>query len=81
MKKALEDYWAGNSTSDALLATARAVEEEAWRLQADAGIDLVALDGTWYDHVLDAIYCLGLLPERFQVSLPHLNYFIHCLPV
>jgi 5-methyltetrahydropteroyltriglutamate--homocysteine methyltransferase len=67
MKRALEDYWAGRSGPDALLAAARAVEEGAWRAQAAAGIDLIALDGTLYDHVLDfCVTYLGLAPPRFQ---------------
>jgi len=66
MKKGLEDFWAKKTTADELLAISRSVEELAWTTQAEAGIDLVALDGTLYDHVLDAVYCLGLLPERFN---------------
>lgn len=66
MKKGLEDFWAKKTTADELLAISRSVEELAWTTQVEAGIDLVALDGTLYDHVLDAVYCLGLLPERFN---------------
>ena len=66
----LESYWAGNATEEDLLATGRAVEDAAWKAQADAGIELVALDGTLYDHILDfAFIFLGLVPPRFKVSL------------
>lgn len=68
MKKALEAHWAGTSDAQALLSTAAGVEAEAWRRQADAGIQLIAIDGTLYDHVLDATFQLGLIPDRFQVS-------------
>lgn len=67
MKKALETYWASpNASSRAhLLSTAHAVEADAWTTQRSAGIDLIALDGTLYDHVLDTTAYLGLLPSRF----------------
>jgi hypothetical protein len=65
MKKALESYWAGKTSKDDLITASQAVEEAAWRSQADAGIELVSVDGTFYDHVLDIASCLGLLPERF----------------
>lgn len=42
------------------------MQEAAWRTQRDAGIDLVGLDGTDYDHVLDMACTLGLVPPRFQ---------------
>lgn len=47
-----------------------------------AGIDLVGLDGTLYDQILDWIVYLGLEPERFKVAptciLPaSLAYFQH----
>jgi hypothetical protein len=34
--------------------------------KADAGIDLVALDGTLYDQMLDTTTFLGLVPKRFE---------------
>lgn len=51
MKKALEAYWAGSSSKEELAATTAAVEAQAWRDQAAAGIDLIGLDGTLYDQV------------------------------
>lgn len=67
MKKALEDFWAGKLPEDALMSTFHSVNEAAWKAQATAGIDLVALDGTLYDHVADfAVTYLGLVPERFS---------------
>lgn len=66
MKKALEAYWAGSNDAQALLQAAAGVEADAWRCQARAGIQLIALDSTLYDHVLDATYALGLIPPRFK---------------
>ncbi len=42
-------HWKGKLSGDELLAAAAKVDADAWRLQRDAGIDLVALDGTLYD--------------------------------
>lgn len=42
------------------------MEAGAWKEQADAGLSLIALDGTLYDHILDfAVTYLGLVPSRF----------------
>lgn len=71
MKKALEAHWSGATDAQALLEAAAAVEAQAWRRQADAGIDLIGLDGTLYDQVLDASFQLGLIPERFKVGKVH----------
>jgi len=67
MKTALEAFWSGKSSEANLMATSNAVDEAAWRSQADAGVQLIALDGTLYDHVADfAVTYLGLVPERFR---------------
>lgn len=42
-------HWKGALSGEALLAVAAKVDSDAWKLQRDAGIDLVALDGTLYD--------------------------------
>lgn len=68
IKKALEAHWSGKITAAELLAAAADVEAAAWRAQAEAGIDLIGLDGTLYDQVLDATFQLGLIPERFKAG-------------
>jgi len=79
LKRALERYWAGESDEATLLETARAVRRAAWEAQRAAGIDLIPCnDFSLYDHVLDTICLVGLVPERFgppepEVSLP--TYF------
>ena len=75
MKKALEDYWAGKSSEADLIATSHAIEAAAWTAQADAGIDLIALDGTLYDQILDFTDYLGLIPERFNALSGLDRYF------
>jgi 5-methyltetrahydropteroyltriglutamate--homocysteine methyltransferase len=79
LKRALERYWAGEADAAALQETARAVREAAWRVQFQAGIDQIPCnDFSLYDHVLDTICLVGLVPSRFgsaepEVSLP--TYF------
>lgn len=69
MKKSLEAFWKGQISEDALISTSDEIELSAWTEQAGAGLDLVALDGTLYDQVLDfAVMYLGLVPERFKVG-------------
>ena len=45
----LYSHWKGKVTAEELLAVSAKVECDAWKLQRDAGIELVALDGTLYD--------------------------------
>ncbi|KAI8106445.1 hypothetical protein M9435_000989 [Picochlorum sp. BPE23] len=78
MKKALESYWSGGLSGEALLLAAEEVDARAWKEQADMGVDLVALDGTLYDHVLDfAVTYLGLVPDRFS-HLQGLEQYFAC---
>jgi 5-methyltetrahydropteroyltriglutamate--homocysteine methyltransferase len=69
MKKSLEAFWKGQISEDILISNSDEIELSAWTEQAAAGVDLVALDGTLYDQVLDfAVMYLGLVPERFKVD-------------
>lgn len=66
LKWALESYWKGELPADALLGRAREIRAAHWRLQAEAGFDLVSVgDFSLYDHVLDMACRLGVVPERF----------------
>ncbi|MDW8059715.1 MAG: 5-methyltetrahydropteroyltriglutamate--homocysteine S-methyltransferase [Thermomicrobium sp.] len=74
LKWALERYWAGESDEAALRETARAVRRAAWQVQRDAGIDLIPCnDFSLYDHVLDTICLVGLVPERFGSPEPEVS--------
>lgn len=69
LKKALEGYWSGIIAGSALLATAKTIREQNWRLQKARGIDLIpSNDFSLYDHVLDMCALLGAVPERFGWS-------------
>ena len=66
LKKALEVYWRGGLSSDALEATCRRLKLHHWGIQENAGLSFVATgDFSLYDHVLDITAMLGAVPERF----------------
>ncbi|KAF1048359.1 5-methyltetrahydropteroyltriglutamate--homocysteine S-methyltransferase [Xylophilus sp.] len=65
LKFALESYWKGESSRDALQATGAQLRERHWAQQA--GLDWVPVgDFSFYDQVLDASFLLGNLPERVR---------------
>ncbi|MCX0497695.1 5-methyltetrahydropteroyltriglutamate--homocysteine S-methyltransferase [Erwinia billingiae] len=67
LKKALESYWAGNSTQEDLLAVGRELRARHWQQQKQAGVDRVPVgDFAWYDHVLTTSLMLGNVPARHQ---------------
>ena len=56
LKKATEAYWAGKLSQDELLAEGKRLRLEHWKIQKDAGIDIIpSNDFSYYDHVLDHI--------------------------
>jgi 5-methyltetrahydropteroyltriglutamate--homocysteine methyltransferase len=70
LKKAIEGYWKGTVTADALQATAAQLRRERWQQLADAGIDEVPTgDFSLYDHVLDTTVALGAIPPRHRAAV------------
>lgn len=66
LKKACEQYWAGTITREELFLTAKNLLEHHWKLQWQAGIDLIPCnDFSFYDHVLDMSLLLGVIPDRY----------------
>ncbi|MFD9789490.1 5-methyltetrahydropteroyltriglutamate--homocysteine S-methyltransferase [Streptomyces sp. NPDC059070] len=67
LKKAIEGYWKGRTTADALRATASDLRRANWQQLAEAGIDEVPTgDFSYYDHVLDTTVMVGAVPERHR---------------
>ncbi|MEU9453272.1 5-methyltetrahydropteroyltriglutamate--homocysteine S-methyltransferase [Streptomyces sp. NPDC048277] len=67
LKKAIEGYWQGRVTADALRATAAELRRRTWRQLAGAGIHEVPTgDFSYYDHVLDTTVMVGAIPERHR---------------
>lgn len=74
LKFALEKFWRNDITSDDLLAVAHQVEESAWKLQVDAGIDRITVgDYCLYDNVANWAESLGIIPQRFASLEPGMN--------
>ena len=56
LKKANEAYWADKITQQELLAEAKRLRLAHWKIQKDAGVDIIpSNDFAFYDHVLDHI--------------------------
>jgi len=71
LKFALEKHWKGKLDSDELLEVAHEVEELAWNLQVEAGIEkITAGDYCLYDNVLQWVEWLGIVPSRFANMEP-----------
>lgn len=67
LKKAQENYWAGKSSQQELLAVGRELRARHWQQQKDAGVDKVPVgDFAWYDHVLTTSMMLDNIPARHR---------------
>jgi 5-methyltetrahydropteroyltriglutamate--homocysteine methyltransferase len=67
LKKAVEAYWKGQSSQKELLATGAELRAHNWKLQKDAGIDIIpSNDFSFYDQVLDTTCLLGMIPKRYK---------------
>src|SRR6201991_3541928 len=65
LKKASELYWSGKLPAEQLTATGKDIRLHNWRLQKDAGIDLIPVgDFSFYDQVLDTSLMVGAIPKR-----------------
>ncbi|MFE7516637.1 5-methyltetrahydropteroyltriglutamate--homocysteine S-methyltransferase [Streptomyces sp. NPDC057540] len=70
LKKAVEGYWKGRVTADALRSTAAGLRRSHWRQLADAGIHEVPTgDFSYYDHVLDTSVMVGAVPARHRAAV------------
>ncbi|RAV30229.1 5-methyltetrahydropteroyltriglutamate--homocysteine S-methyltransferase [Sinomicrobium soli] len=70
LKKACEQYWSGKTGRDELLDVAERLRRENWKVQQEAGIDLIPCnDFSFYDQVLDMSLTLGAIPKRYNAVL------------
>ncbi|MFJ8077584.1 5-methyltetrahydropteroyltriglutamate--homocysteine S-methyltransferase [Streptomyces sp. NPDC096176] len=70
LKKAIEGYWKGRVTADALRATAAELRRTNWQQLAAAGIDDIPTgDFSYYDHLLDTTVMVGAIPERHRAAV------------
>ena len=69
LKRAVEEYWAGNIDPEELQTTAADLRRRHWQLQQSLGIEHVpSNDFSLYDHVLDTAAMVGAVPKRFAWS-------------
>ncbi|MBN3581662.1 5-methyltetrahydropteroyltriglutamate--homocysteine S-methyltransferase [Algoriphagus aestuarii] len=67
LKKACESYWSGKITFHELQSVGESIRNLNWKLQQDAGIDLIpANDFSFYDQVLDMSLMVGAIPDRYH---------------
>jgi 5-methyltetrahydropteroyltriglutamate--homocysteine methyltransferase len=65
LKFALENYWAGRSSQDELMALGAQLRQRHWDNQS--GLDLVPVgDFSFYDQMLDMSFMLGNVPDRVR---------------
>src|SRR6266487_870140 len=66
LKRVTEGYWSGKVPRAALLQTGAELRAAHWRLQRDAGVDLIpSNDFSYYDRVLDTCAMAGAVPARY----------------
>ena len=67
LKKSTEAYWGGKVSQSDLLAEGKRLRLAHWKIQKDAGIDIIpSNDFSFYDQVLDHIQLFGVIPERYS---------------
>ncbi len=65
-KKAGERYWKGKIDRNELVTTANELTARHWKMQQDAGIDVIPCnDFAFYDLMLDTAVLVGAVPERY----------------
>ncbi|MEV6007929.1 5-methyltetrahydropteroyltriglutamate--homocysteine S-methyltransferase [Streptomyces sp. NPDC051976] len=70
LKTAVEGYWKGRVTADALHRTAADLRRANWRQLAEAGVHEVPTgDFSYYDHVLDTSVMVGAVPARHRAAV------------
>ncbi|MCM2389807.1 5-methyltetrahydropteroyltriglutamate--homocysteine S-methyltransferase [Streptomyces albipurpureus] len=70
LKKAIEGYWKGRVSADALQQAAAGLRRSNWQQLADAGIHEVPTgDFSYYDHVLDTSVMVGAIPDRHRAAV------------
>ncbi|MFI6648212.1 5-methyltetrahydropteroyltriglutamate--homocysteine S-methyltransferase [Streptomyces sp. NPDC050529] len=70
LKKAVEGYWKGRVTADALRESAAALRRANWEELRAAGLgELPTGDFSLYDHVLDTSVMVGAIPDRHRAAV------------
>lgn len=77
LKKNTEAYWSGKVTAEQLLAVGREIRSTNWKLQKEAGVDIIpSNDFSFYDQVLDLAVLFNVIPERYtKYNLPTIDTY------
>jgi 5-methyltetrahydropteroyltriglutamate--homocysteine methyltransferase len=66
LKWALEGYWLEKISAVTLLEAGKLLRLAHWRIQQDAGIDIIpSNDFSFFDQVLDTTCMVGIIPQRY----------------
>lgn len=66
LKKITEAYWSKKASVEELLAKGKEIRAHNWKLQKDAGVDVIASnDFSFYDQVLDLSLLFNVIPDRY----------------
>ncbi|GME79156.1 unnamed protein product [Ambrosiozyma monospora] len=66
LKKNTEAYWQGKIQADQLLAVGKDIRAKNWKLQKEAGVDIIpSNDFSFYDQVLDLSLLFNVIPDRY----------------
>lgn len=66
LKKITESYWKGKASVDELLKVGKDIRAANWKLQKEAGVDIIpSNDFSYYDQVLDLSLLFNVVPERY----------------
>ncbi|GMG14745.1 unnamed protein product [[Candida] boidinii] len=66
LKKTTEAYWAGKVDQEQLLKVGKEIRANNWKLQKEAGVDIIASnDFSYYDQVLDLSLLFNVIPDRY----------------
>ena len=77
LKKATESYWSGKISQESLVATGKTLRAAHWKLQKEAGADIIASnDFSFYDQVLDHIQLFNVSSRRRRD--PTVNSWLIC---
>jgi 5-methyltetrahydropteroyltriglutamate--homocysteine methyltransferase len=67
LKFATEGLWSGERSPEDLASVAAELRAANWRVQRDAGVDLIpSNDFSLYDQMLDTVALVGAVPERYD---------------
>ena len=78
LKKAVEAYWKGELDEVGLRDIGKGLRAQNWRLQQQAGIQLIPVgDFAYYDQMLNMTTLLGAAPRRFGFTADKLGGAVH----